>query len=195
MSSRPARLNRLLLGIFGLLLAAVGGLAVAAHFGRLDGVDARTAVVPDHPAPPSWVLWAIVAAAIVAGLGCLRWLSAQLPRTPRAGRWHAGTPDSGGTTLDTATACAPLAADIEAYDGVRAAKARLSGPGRGPGLYLLVTASPDVDVTALRDRIRTHALPRLRQALELETLPVRMELHLAGNGPRLRRRQAPRPTT
>lgn len=180
--NRPARLNRLLLAAFGLLLAAAGGLALAAHFGRLDWIDAREAVVPDRGAPPPWVLWAIVVCAGLVSLGSLRWLIAQLPRTPRPARWRARTPDSGSsTTLDTATACAPVAADIRAYEGVRSATARLSGPGGGPGLHLVVTAAPDADVTALRDRISTHAVPRLRQALELETLPVRMEVRLARN--------------
>lgn len=179
-ANRPARLNRALLGSFGLLLVGAGGLAVAAHFGRLDWVDARAAVLPDRTAPQAWVLWTIVACAGGAGLACLRWLIAQLPRTPRSVRWHARTPDSGDSTmLDTATACAPVAADIQTYEGVRSATARLSGPGGGPGLHLVVTAAPDADVTALRNRIRTHAVPRLRQALELETLPVRMEVHLA----------------
>lgn len=81
--------------------------------------------------------------------------------------------------LDTAVACAPVARDISVYEGVRSASARLSGPGSGPGLHLVVTAAPDIDVTALRDRIRTHAVPRLRQALEIDELPVEMELRLA----------------
>ncbi|MGF6883675.1 hypothetical protein ABIA39_006776 [Nocardia sp. GAS34] len=194
-ANRPARLNRALLATFGLLLACVGGLLLAAHFGRLDWVDARAAVVPARPAPPAWVLWTVVACAGLAGLGCLRWLIAQLPRTPRTVRWRARATDSGdSTTLDTATACAPVAADIGAYEGVRSATARLSGTSGGPGLHLVVTAAPDADVAALRDRIRTHAVPRLCQALELETLPVRMELRLTTGRSRWRLRRTGRPT-
>ncbi len=189
-ANRPARLNRALLGLFGLGLAAAGGFALAAHFGRLDWVDARDALLPDHDAPQAWMLWSAVAAAGLAGLGCLRWVIAQVPRTERAIRWQARVKGSADATLlDTATVCAPVAADIEAYDGVRSARARLSGPGRGPGLHLVVTASSDVDVPGLRDRIRAHALPRLRQALELETLPVRMEVRLADECPRRRIRR------
>ncbi|WP_254206737.1 alkaline shock response membrane anchor protein AmaP [Nocardia alni] len=186
-ANRPAKLNRALLGLFGLGLAAAGGLALAAHFGRLNWVGARDALLPNHDAPQTWMLWTAAATAGLAGLGCLRWAIAQVPRTERAIRWQARVKGSTDTTvLDTATMCAPVAADIEAYDGVRSARARLSGPGRGPGLHLVVTASPDIDVPGLRDRIRAHALPRLRQALELDTLPVRMEVRLAAERPRRR---------
>ncbi|WP_067896807.1 hypothetical protein [Nocardia vaccinii] len=174
-----ARLNRTLLAVFGLALTAVGGYALAAHFGRLGWVGRRSALVPNG-VPPVWVLWTVVGVGCLAALGAVRWAVAQIPRTPRPARWRARARDCADTVaLDTAVACAPVATDIESYDGVRSATARLSGPGRGPGLHLVVTAAPDADVTALRDRIRTHAVPRLRQALELEELPVEMELRLA----------------
>lgn len=174
-----ARWNRMLLAVFGLASAAVGGYALAAHFGRLGWVSPRSALVPDA-VPPAWVLWTVVGVGCLVALGAGRWAVAQIPRAPRPARWRARAKDGADTVaLDTAVACAPVSTDIESYDGVRGASARLSGPGCGPGLHLVVTAAPDADVTALRARIRTHAVPRLRQALELEELPVRMELRLA----------------
>jgi len=174
-----ARLNRTLLAVFGLALIAVGGYALAAHFGRLGWVGPRSGLIPDAR-PPGWMLWAIAGVGCLVALGCVWWAIAQLPRKSRSVRWHARARDCADTVaLDTAVACAPVSTDIESYDGVRSAVARLSGPGSGPGLHLVVTAAPDADVTALRDRIRTHAVPRLRQALELEELPVEMELRLA----------------
>jgi hypothetical protein len=185
--NRPAQLNRVLLALAGLALDVAGGYVLAAHFGRLGWVDTRATLVAHDAARPTWVLWTVAAVAVAAGLGCLRWAIVQLPRPERRARWSARAMDSGDTAvLDTRTACAPATADIEGYDGVRAARARLSGPGRGHGLHLVVTASPDTDVTALRERIRTHAVPRLRQALELDVLPVRMEVRLSDK--RLRRR-------
>lgn len=161
------------------MLIGAGGYALAAHFGRLGWVGRRSGVVPDAT-PPGWVLWIVAGAGCLVALGCVRWLVAQLPRNRRPARWRARARDSADTVaLDTAVACAPVARDISVYEGVRSASARLSGPGSGPGLHLVVTAAPDIDVTALRDRIRTHAVPRLRQALEIDELPVEMELRLA----------------
>ncbi|WP_067680556.1 hypothetical protein [Nocardia miyunensis] len=174
-----ARLNRAVLAVFGSALIAAGGYALAAHYGRLEWVGSRSGLIPDAT-PPSGVLWAIVGVGCLVALGCVGWAFAQFPRIPRAVRWRGRARDCADTVaLDTAVACAPVSADIESYDGVRSAAVRLSGPGSGPGLHLVVTAAPDADVTALRDRIRTHAVPRLRQALELEELPVEMELRLA----------------
>jgi hypothetical protein len=175
----PARLNRALLAVLGVLLIALGGYALAAHFGRIEWVGVRSGLVPDTRSP-GWVLWTVVGVGCLVALGCVRWLVAQLPRKHRPVRWRARARDSADSVaLDTAIACAPVAADISSYGGVRSATARLSGPGSGPGLHLVVTAAPDTDVTALRDRIRTHAVPRLRQALEIDELPVEMELRLA----------------
>ncbi len=174
-----ARLNRILLAAFGLASTAVGGYVLAAHFGRLGWVNPRSALVP-AAVPPAWVLWTVVGVGCLVALGSVRWVLAQIPRKPRPARWRARARDCADTVaLDTVVACAPVSTDIESYDGVRGAAARLCGPGSGPGLHLVVTAAPDADVTALRDRIRTHAVPRLRQALELEELPVQMELRLA----------------
>jgi hypothetical protein len=176
----PARLNRIVLAVAGLLFVAAGGYALAAYYDRLGWVDARSPLVADPAVPPARVLWAVAAVAAGLGLACLRWVAAQRSRAPRSERWRARTPDSLGTTVLSSTAvAAPTAADVETYDGVRSARAWLSGPGRVPVLHLVVTADPDADIAALRRRIRTHAIPRLCQALEVEIIPVTMELRPA----------------
>ncbi|MCM6776348.1 DUF6286 domain-containing protein [Nocardia sp. CDC159] len=177
--NRPARLNRVTLGVLGALLLIGGGYALAAHYGRLGWVDADGPLL-SLGTPPVWGLWTIVVFAIVMGLACIRWLSLQGNRLPAASRWRARPTGEDTITLDSATAARPVVADIETYAGVRTASAWLLGPGIAPELHLMVTTTPDADVLALRRRILTHALPRLRQALEVEAVPVTMELHLAG---------------
>lgn len=176
----PATVNRTALGVTGLLATAVGGVVLAAHYGRLSWVNASSPVLSDHTRPPTWLLWVIVAAAGVLGLACLRWATAQVTRMPQPVRWRARTPDSGDRTALAATTVArPVAVDLEGYDGVRSAAAWVCGPGRAPELYLVVTAEPDADIGALRTRVLDHAVPRLRQALEVENIPVAMELRFA----------------
>ncbi|WP_370969578.1 alkaline shock response membrane anchor protein AmaP [Amycolatopsis sp. cg9] len=184
--NRPAGLNRTLLGLIGLLLLAGGGFAVATHFGRLRLLDPAAPLVPGAAAPPTWVFWVAIAVATVLGLLCLRWLAAQAFRRPKTVAWR-DERDTGVTVLESSAAAAPLAADVEGYDGVRSASAWLSGPRDAPDLFLVVTTDRDADATAIRQRITDHAVPRLKQALEVEDLPVRLEIRLtAKSGVRAR---------
>ncbi|GAA5060141.1 alkaline shock response membrane anchor protein AmaP [Nocardia callitridis] len=176
-ADRPAGLNRTLIGLLGVALLVAGGLAIAAHYGRLWWVDEHSTLVPGTEAPPTWVLWAVVAGAVVLGLLCLRWLLAQLFRMPKSARWRSeGSAWPGSTVLESSTTAEPVAADVEGYEGVRSASAWVSGRRTQPRLHLLVTAEPAVDVSALRERIMSHAVARLREALEVETVAVTMEL-------------------
>ncbi|MCM6776345.1 alkaline shock response membrane anchor protein AmaP [Nocardia sp. CDC159] len=178
--NRPARLNRGLLGLLGLLIAAAGAGAIAAHLGRLRWVDSGSSLVPGTAAPPHWVLYLAIVLAIVLGLASLRWLAAQVTRLPRPTRWQIGAPEpTGVTVVGSDTAATPLVADIESYADVRDVTARLTGSGRAPELHLVVTTEPDADLTEVRRRILGHAVPRLRQALEVEIIPVTMEMRLA----------------
>ncbi|WP_405162571.1 alkaline shock response membrane anchor protein AmaP [Nocardia sp. NBC_01499] len=179
-TNRPAALNRSMLGLTGVLLLAAGLLAVAAHYGRLRWVHSDDTLVPGTAAPPTWVLWAAVAVAVLLGLLCLRWLLAQVFRMPKSVTWRtAGIESAGTTTLASSTAAAPVAADIESYPGVRSASAWLSGVRTAPELHLVVTAEPSADIAELRRKILGHAVTRLRAALEVEVIPVTLELDFA----------------
>ncbi|MRH93067.1 alkaline shock response membrane anchor protein AmaP [Nocardia sp. SYP-A9097] len=178
--NRPARLNRALLALTGLLLLVAGGYAVAANRGRLGWVDAADALTPGTGAPPRWVLLLIAVGAVMVGLLCLRWLLTQVFRLPRAVEWELATGSSAGATLlDSSVAAAAVSADIESYSDVRSVSAVLTGPARAPDLHLIVTAEPGADITALRRRILGEAVPRLRTALEVGVMPVSMELRYA----------------
>ncbi|MEV0295928.1 alkaline shock response membrane anchor protein AmaP [Nocardia sp. NPDC050710] len=187
--NRPAALNRSLIGLTGLLLFAAGGLVVAAHFGLLSWVATDATLVPGTAAPPTWVFWVVVAVAVVLGLLCLRWMLAQLFRMPKSVTWYTRDTQRAGTTiLESATAAAPVATDIETYEGVRSASASLGGARTAPELHLVVTAEPAADVAQLRRRILDHAVPRLCEALEVAVIPVTLELRFEEDRRASRRR-------
>ncbi|QIS03112.1 alkaline shock response membrane anchor protein AmaP [Nocardia brasiliensis] len=178
--NRPATLNRGVLGLVGVLLLAAGVFAVAAHFGKLSWVRSGDTVVPGTQAPPAWVLWVAVAVAVLIALLCLRWLLAQVFRMPKSVTWRTGGTEWPGTTvLESAVAAAPVATDIESYAGVRSASAWLCGDRTAPELHLVVTAEPNADIAELRRSILGHALTRLRTALEVEIIPVTLEIDFA----------------
>jgi hypothetical protein len=170
--NRPARLNRALLLVAGLVLLAAGLFETGSGLGLIHLVAKHQSLAVLAGQRPHWVGPAVFAGAVVTGLAALCWLVAQLPRRHRSITWRvAANPDRGVTTLPADAAAAPLAADVAAYHGVRGATARLAGPPRTPQLYLHVRTEYDTDLTALRRQIEQHALPRLRGALELDDLP------------------------
>jgi hypothetical protein len=177
--NRPARLNRVGLAVVGVVLVAAGGFVVAAHLGMLTIVDPHSALVPGTEAPPTWVLYVIAAVAIIAGTLMVWWLLAQLVRTPKTHTWRLEQDaDRGRTELAASTATAPLVGELTTYTGVRAANATLTGTREAPVVALVVNLEQDGDLTAIRERIETHGLPRLRQALDLDTLPATVEFRV-----------------
>ncbi|UGT55982.1 alkaline shock response membrane anchor protein AmaP [Nocardia asteroides] len=180
-ANRPARLNRSVLGLLGLLTAGAGGLLIAAHFGAFR-VSPDAPLVPGTEEPPRLVFILVIAAAVVLALLALRWLAAQFTRLPKRTVWRISDTDAGRTQLGSGTVAEAVAADIESYDGVRATTARLAGNALAPDLHLLVDAEPAADLSALRQRILGHAVPRLQTALELTAIPVTVEFRIADRG-------------
>ncbi|GAA1200924.1 alkaline shock response membrane anchor protein AmaP [Prauserella alba] len=178
--NRPARLNRSLLALFGLVLVAAGGFAVATHVGWLTVLGADTRVVPGTARPPTWALYVTAAAGVVVALLALTWLLAQLARKPATTTWRFEREPAAGTTeLAASTAVEPLLAELESYDGVASARGTLGGPQRSPVLTLVITAESDGDPAEIRRRLTSEGIPRLCTALELDSLPTRAEFRFS----------------
>jgi hypothetical protein len=188
--NRPAGLNRALLTVVGLVLTLAGAYTVARGTGLLGpatpvplGLPVQDPDVPLLPAGVAvlaWVPYAVIAGAAVIGLLCLRWLLAQTQRRATGQLWRLGTDHGrGSTVLDTDSAARAFADEIEGYLGISAAHAVITGAHAQPALHLTVALEDQAPVNELRERIETRALPRLRQALELESLPTEMLVRLA----------------
>lgn len=184
--NRPARLNRALLTLIGLVLILAGAyvllrsLGVLARLALLPAQDPAATLLPADIDVAGWVPYVVIAGAVVVGLLCLRWLVAQTRRRTTGETWrlHADG-DHGMTRLDTSTAASALAAEIETYTGMHSASAVISGPRAQPELHLWLAVEEQAPLGELRERIDTHALPRLRQALELDALPTETIVRLA----------------
>lgn len=178
--NRPARLNRVLLGVIGAVLLAAGAFTLATHFGLLPVVASNAPLVPELADPPTWALYATAGVAVVIGLLCLRWLLAQLVRAPKTHTWRfEQDPDLGRTELAASTAVAPFVEEVTAYPGVHAVRATLAGHRDAPALAMVVSAEQDGDLTEIRRRIDAVGLPRLRQALDLDEVPVTIEFRFS----------------
>jgi hypothetical protein len=180
--NRPARLNRTVLALLGLLCLAAGGVVLLIGTGLLGDllpVPADAPLLPAGLVLPGWAPSAVAAVAVVIGLLALRWLIAQTIRRPASSNWQLSPDTTTGTThIDSDAAARPLADEIEDYPGVRSATASLTGPRQHPHLYLRVSADDHADISELRRRIGADAIPRLTQALNLPALPADTLLRL-----------------
>ncbi|WP_328890762.1 hypothetical protein [Streptomyces sp. NBC_00316] len=174
--NRPARLNRTLLAMFGVLLLGSGSVALAAHFRQLTFMDSDATLTPTTVDLPTWALWIAAATAICLGLLVLRWIAAQLARRPKTHTWHLEqNAGQGSTELAANTATAPFLDEVNAYSGVHHARATLAGTRQKPTLAMVISAEQGGDLTTINHQLNTRGLPRLRQALDLDTLPVTVE--------------------
>jgi hypothetical protein len=178
------RLNASMLTLLGLVLVAAGGYGLARSYGAF-GADPADEPVLDEPARDlvshnaGW-FWPLAAltSMLLAYLG-MRWLLAQL-RSGHISRLDLTEDRAPGTTVVRATSAADaLARDVGRYPGVRWARARLLRDGARPDVDLEVEVSEDAEVAEVRRRIESHAVPRLRQALEVEDLRARVRFRLS----------------
>lgn len=187
----PDRLNSAVLSILAVLLVALGAYGLARGYGAFGDRRAMDPVLTDdvrafvsRNAGWFWPLAAVVSL-LVAWLG-LRWLVAQI-HTPAVANLAVRADGPGRTELSASGAAGALAHDIEAYPGVRSARARITEDHPSPEVDITVDVHDDADAVALRRRIEEEALPRFRAALELGELRSRIHLRLAERtGTRLR---------
>lgn len=181
--NRPARLNRVLLALTGLVLLAVSAFTLVLAFGPLERMlpflSSRAPLIWPGTPMPFWLPYTTIAVTLLVGFGCLRWLLAQTRHTPPSRTWRLITDAARGVTyLDTTHAATAIAEDVQTYRGVAKASATLTGPRAQPRLRLNVHTETGTAINPLRLRITEHALPRLRQALELQDLPTELLLRL-----------------
>ncbi|GAA3933299.1 hypothetical protein GCM10023085_13230 [Actinomadura viridis] len=191
MDRHASRINHLALVLFGLLLLAAGGLALARGLGAF-GAAARSDPLITEPmrryaAAQGWFWPAVAAVAVVVALLGLAWLAAQL-RSDRLPDLPVEPDERGGTTRVSAGAVTDALEDeIGKYPGVRGVHARLLGRPRSPRLRLKVSYERHADLADLRRRIGDQAVARLRTALDRESLPAVVRLRVVSGGETRRR--------
>ena len=168
-------MNRVLLSLTGLVLVAAGAFAVLTNLGVLSFVDRSGSRVAGTGRPATWVWYVVAAAGVVVALLALRWLLSQVTPAVRSQTWQVSDEPDGRTELSSDDAAAPFVADVSAFPGVHSARAALSGPLSAPRLAVMVGIEQDASVDDVRSHIGEYALPRLRQALDLDELPAAVE--------------------
>jgi hypothetical protein len=173
--NRPARANRTLLITLGTVVTAAGAFTLLTSFGVLPtpGFGPNRVLITSHAPPASWVAYVVTVVAILLGLSCLWFLTIQARRRPKTRTWRlSGDPETGYTRLHADTATEPLTDELETHPGVHSAAAWLTGSPAMPALLLRLRTDHQANLAARRASIHTDAIPRLRQALELDDLPT-----------------------
>ena len=176
------RTNRVALTVFGLLVLAAGGAAMATSTGVFGTAFSRRTLLDNQAGHyighhSNWLWYAVAGACLVIALACLRWILALLASTDRAGDLTIpGGTDQGTTILQPAALTGALTREISAYRGVDAAKGRVIGDSRNPAIVLTVSPAPSADLHALHQRIEAEALAHARQAAGKPSLPIQLDL-------------------
>src|ERR1700745_4438108 len=98
------RINRVMLTLFGLLVPAAGGAAMAASTGVFGASFSRQALLAGRVSAyfgnhGGWLWPAIAGGCVLIALACLRWMLALLASTDRAGDIIIGGSTHEGTNI------------------------------------------------------------------------------------------------
>jgi hypothetical protein len=175
---KTKRGNRLGLFLTGLVPTLLGLYALLRGLGALPRSWARADTpIADGPvrsffagASP-WIWWAVAALSIVVALLGLRWLLVQGRRESRESlRLEAGP---GGVTDVAGDGLAgAVAADAEYYPVVLDADAALAGERDRPEVRMRLAADENAPMSAVREHLADVTIPHLRDALDVDRVPV-----------------------
>jgi hypothetical protein len=181
-SPRTARGNRLGLAFLGLLSLAGGSFALAQSQNVLVAGSAnRPLLTPSETSfarTNGWFWIAVAAAAVVVALGCVRWLLVQARRAKLNNLRVEPDPITGATHIGADLLADAVSTEISSYADVTRSHAQFTGYASRPELRLNVRAAERADLPGLRHRIAREAVAHARVALDLDELPVYLNLTL-----------------
>ncbi|MEU9153402.1 alkaline shock response membrane anchor protein AmaP [Streptomyces sp. NPDC048417] len=177
-------INRVLTGLAGLVLLALGGAVLAVglgapapswwiHDGRHDVL--LTTAERTHWRGAEWWWPTVLAALAVLLLLSLWWLTAQLRRR-RLTEVLVDTGDGEGALLRGRALETVLATDAAHQQGVAHAQAVLRGRRTAPEVRVWLQLDPDVPPRAALDDLTTQALAHARESAALKSLPAEVRL-------------------
>ncbi|MFJ9816534.1 alkaline shock response membrane anchor protein AmaP [Streptomyces sp. NPDC101151] len=181
---RRGRVNRVLLGLVGLLLLAVGGAVLAVglgappphrwiHSGPHDVLLSRAERT--HWRDAGWWWPAVIAALALLVLLALWWLTAILRRR-RLTEVLVDTGDGEGALLRGRSLESALTADAARRPGVAHIETLLTGRRTAPAVRARLRLEPEADPgTALTD-FTAQALTHARESAGLASLPAEVRL-------------------
>jgi hypothetical protein len=179
--------NRVLLGVVGLLLVVIGGSVLAVglgvnppswwiHDGRHDVL--LNEAERTHWRDDGWWWPTVIAVLAVLVLLALWWLTAVL-RRHRLAEVLVDTGDGEGALLRGRALEGVLAGDAGQLDGIARAHAELTGRRSTPEARVRLLLEPHVDPGEALNHVTAQALAHARDSAGLKTLPAEVRLRAA----------------
>lgn len=191
MKNRTNRLNRILLGVVGLivLLLGVGGLLLGLGVFGSDR-SKRSVIYPRAEKAltdnQDWVWWVIGGVALVLALLAIYWLIVQL-RIERLGSVPVQQTGQGDSILPASVLTDAISDEAESVPGVRRARVHLAGDDLEPELAITVWLREGADVASVRHALEADVMAHARQALGHERVQTWLRLEVdAGKRERVR---------
>ncbi|WP_320777020.1 alkaline shock response membrane anchor protein AmaP [Streptomyces sp. CRN 30] len=181
--------NRVLLGLGGLLLVVAGGSVLAVGLGVRPPswwvYGGRHDVLLDDAARTRWrdAGWwwpAVIAGLAVLLLLALWWLAAVLRRR-RLGALLVDTGDGRDAVLHGPALEEALAAEAERAPGVERVQVRLTGRRRAPGARVRILLEPHAHPREVLDGLAGRTLGHARDSAGRAALPTEVRLRAAGH--------------
>ncbi|MFI9823690.1 alkaline shock response membrane anchor protein AmaP [Streptomyces sp. NPDC052013] len=176
--------NRVLLGLAGLVLVALGGSVLAIGLGAPapswwlhDGQDDVLLSEAERTRwrDEGWWWPVVIAALAVLVLLALWWLVAVLRRR-RLAQIFVDTGDGEGAVLHGRALEHVLAEETSHLDGVEQAQVHLTGRRQAPETHVRLSLAPHVDPGAALDDLTSRAVAHARDSAGLASLPTEVRL-------------------
>ncbi|WP_432251902.1 alkaline shock response membrane anchor protein AmaP [Streptomyces sp. HNM1019] len=174
--------NRVLLGLVGLVLAAAGAVVLAGwppFDGRADVLLSRADRMRWRDAGWWWPV--VIGGLAVLFVLSLCWFLVQLRRR-RLQEVLVETGDGEGALLRGRALEAALLSDAESLDGVERAHVLLRGRRTTPEARMGLALDARADPLSTLDAVRADALERARTSAGLDRLPAEVRLRVARHG-------------
>ncbi|TDD47762.1 hypothetical protein E1286_16745 [Nonomuraea terrae] len=178
MNRKPGRGNRWGLAIVGLVLALLGGSALARGMGAFpqNWAASRTTIVDANVVgffarTSPWIWWLVALAGLILAVLGVRWVLAQWHREPRRTFVLDNTP-TGVTDVSSRAMARAMAADVATGPSVLDADARMTGSRQDPEVRLRVVADESASLPELSRHLVRVALPNMRDALDRDHVPA-----------------------
>ncbi|MEV8307532.1 alkaline shock response membrane anchor protein AmaP [Streptomyces flavidovirens] len=188
----PKKVNRVLLGLAGLVLLAVGGGVLATGLGMsvpswwpFDGRDDVLLSEPDRTRwrDSGWWWPVVIAVLAVLVLLAMWWLLAQL-RRHRLAEVLVDSRDGEGAVLRGRALEKALASEAQTLDGVERAHATLTGRRDAPRARVALLLAPHAEPAETLSGLTRGALAHARNSAGLESLPAEVRLREVKHGAR-----------
>ncbi|WP_093801472.1 alkaline shock response membrane anchor protein AmaP [Streptomyces sp. Wb2n-11] len=180
----PKKVNRVLLGLVGLLLLALGGAVLAAGTGAsvpswwpFDGPDDVLLSEADRTRwrDAGWWWPAVIAALALLVLFALWWLLAQLRRA-RLAEVLVDSGDGEGAVVRGRALENVLADEAQTLDGVERARVTLTGRRQAPRARVALRLPPHAQPAGTLSGFTQGPLAHARASARLDSLPAEVRL-------------------